>query len=220
MGRVSAAVLFGFRMKQVSAMDCFKKLKIFAEERQWQVRNFPLLMHELASVLQKGLECHKRSPCPVLRYSRYHGNLLFPESILSPDQLTCLPRYIKSTWHASMRNVGILMVTRKQYQHAGGPRRREELRRLLWWRLWPPIDWDGPPSSHTWVLRTWRRQLMYAWGPIAKNWTSVRTSCLMCRAMPHLVRAIWSPYQLWPVQVVISDARISIHLCNAVLRSW
>ena len=24
-GRVSAAVLFGFRMKQVSAMDCFKK---------------------------------------------------------------------------------------------------------------------------------------------------------------------------------------------------
>ena len=32
--------------------------------------------------------------------------------------------------------------------------------------------------------------------------------------------AIWSPYQLWPVQVVISDARISIHLCNAVLRSW
>ena len=140
MGRVSAAVLFGFRMKQVSAMDCFKKLKIFAEERQWQVRNFPLLMHELASVLQKGLECHKRSPCPVLRYSRYHGNLLFPESILSPDQLTCLPRYIKSTWHPSMRNVGILMVTRKQYQHAGGPRRREELRRLLWWRLWPPID--------------------------------------------------------------------------------
>ena len=122
-GRVLAVVLLRFRMKQVSAMDCFKQL-IYRSTAQllkcnnWLGRNFRLLIHELASVLQKGLEFHERSPCPLLGYSRYHDNQFWPESCLRPYELTSLPPYVESTWHPSLRKVGILMVTRTKYERA------------------------------------------------------------------------------------------------------
>ena len=125
--RVLAGVLLRFRMKQVSAMDCFKQLiyfdkcnnwhnrnSYFAKCNGWLGRNFRLLVHELASVLQKGLEFHERSPCPLLGYSRYHANQFWPESCLRPYELTSLPKCVELTWHPSLRKVGILMVTKKQ----------------------------------------------------------------------------------------------------------
>ena len=166
---VSTSVLLRFAMVQVSAMDCFRRLKSNQYFWQWRERNFRLQMHELAGVLQKGLKFHERSPGPLVRYRRYAENRYYLESNqTTPDQLPLsLARYVKSTWHPSLRNVGILMVTRKQYKHASGHRTREEFdvgrrilaiepcRRALFLRFLSDIQIEmGHPAcefTHIWV---------------------------------------------------------------------
>ena len=113
------AVFLRIRLEHVSEMDCFRALINWVKWRNRRLDgpSFRFLMHESAGVFQKGLELHERSPRPYRpRRHTYVRASCEPESSRISYKVSPLLQYVELTWHPSYRNVGILMVTRRQYK--------------------------------------------------------------------------------------------------------
>ena len=79
---------------------------------------FGRYMRELTRSLLDGFNLHQRSPGPSVLHSRYVDNQRNLESEARQSGDMSLPSYVTATWHPSLHNVGILMVTQAQYELA------------------------------------------------------------------------------------------------------
>ena len=91
------------------------------------------IMHELTRVLQNGLNLHRREPGATMVWSRYFANQPSENGtgVHVGRRGMCLPIYVRSSWHLSWHNVGILWATREQYANAMASRRRLDLEWML-----------------------------------------------------------------------------------------
>ena len=81
------------------------------------------IMHQLTRVLQNGLNLHRREPGAKMAWARYYVN---QKLVNGTDAGRCgmwLGKHVRSSWHLSWNNVGILMATREQYANAMASRR-------------------------------------------------------------------------------------------------
>ena len=86
------------------------------------------IMHHLTRVLQNGLNLHRREPGATMVWGRYHANQpLERNGDCLGRRGMCLPIHVRSSWHFSCHNVGILMATREQYVEAMASRMRLDL---------------------------------------------------------------------------------------------
>ena len=87
------------------------------------------IMHHLTRVLQNGLNLHRREPGATMVWGRYHANkpLETNGDCVPGRRGMCLPIHVRSSWHFSCHNVGILMATREQYVNATASRMRLDL---------------------------------------------------------------------------------------------
>ena len=87
------------------------------------------IMHHLTRVLQNGLNLHRREPGATMVWGRYHANkpLETNGDCVPGRRGMCLPIHVRSSWHFSCHNVGILMATREQYVNAMASRMRLDL---------------------------------------------------------------------------------------------
>ena len=86
------------------------------------------IMHHLTRVLQNCLNLHRRESGATMVWGRYHVNKpLETNGDCVGRNGMCLPMYVRSSWHFSCHNVGILMVTREQYVKARASRMRLDL---------------------------------------------------------------------------------------------
>ena len=93
------------------------------------------IMHHLTRVLQNGLNLHRREPGATMVWGRYHANKpLETNGDCVGRNGMCLPMYVRSSWHFSCHNVGILMATREQYVKAMASRMRLDLEWIRWKR--------------------------------------------------------------------------------------
>jgi hypothetical protein len=114
-----SGLLLRLAMEQVNEKKPFRKLKYLSGGGcPMQKHNFLHVMHELTRVLQNGLNLHQRAPGPSDVHARYVANQRRLESATRRAIINSLPVYVKSTWHLSLLNVGILMVTRRLLEHA------------------------------------------------------------------------------------------------------
>ena len=72
-------------------------------------------MRELTRSLQDGFHLYQRPPGPSVLHSRYVDNQRNLESEARQSGDMSLPSYVIATWHPSLHNVGILMLTKAQY---------------------------------------------------------------------------------------------------------
>ena len=77
---------------------------------------FGRYMRVITCSLLDGFNLYQRPPGPSVLHSRYvaHQRNLESEARQSGDM--SLPSYVIATWHPSLHNVGILMVTKAQYE--------------------------------------------------------------------------------------------------------
>ena len=115
--RSFSGLLLRLAMEQVNDEKPFRKLK-YSSGCQMQKHNFLHVMHELTRVLQNGLNLHQRAPGASDVHARYVANQCRLESKTRRAKDNSLPVYVKSTWHLSLPNVGILMVARRRCKHA------------------------------------------------------------------------------------------------------
>ena len=93
------------------------------------------IMHHLTRVLQNGLNLHRREPGATMVWGRYHVNQpLETNGDCVGRRGMCLPIHVRSSWHLSWHNVGILMATREQYVEAMASRMRLDLEWIRWKR--------------------------------------------------------------------------------------
>ena len=92
------------------------------------------IMHKLTRVLQNGLNLHRREPGATMVWTRYHANQPLENGYGAGPRGMCLPIHVRSSWHLSWHNVGILMATREQYANAMANRRRLDLEWMGWKR--------------------------------------------------------------------------------------
>ena len=97
--------------------------------KQGQLR----IMHQLTRVLQNGLNLHRREPGATMVWSRYFANQPSENGtgVHVGRRGMCLPIYVRSSWHLSWHNVGILMATREQYDNAVRGRRSLDLELMI-----------------------------------------------------------------------------------------
>ena len=88
------------------------------------------IMHHLTRVLQNGLNLHRREPGATMVWGRYRVNQPLENGACPGRRGMCLPIHVRSSWHFSCHNVGILMATREQYVNAHASRMRLDLERL------------------------------------------------------------------------------------------
>ena len=81
------------------------------------------IMHQLTRVLQNGLNLHRREPGATMVWTRYYANQPLENGYGAGRRGMCLPIHVRSSWHLSWHNVGILMATREQYANAMASRR-------------------------------------------------------------------------------------------------
>ena len=77
---------------------------------------FGRYMREPTRSLLDGFNLHQRPPGPSVLHSRYVDNQRNLESEARQSGDMSLPSYVSATWHPSLHNVGILMVTQAQYE--------------------------------------------------------------------------------------------------------
>ena len=85
------------------------------------------IMHKLTRVLQNGLNLHRREPGATMVWTRYYANRPLENGDGAGRRGMCLPIHVRSSWHLSWHNVGILMATREQYANAMASRMRLDL---------------------------------------------------------------------------------------------
>ena len=89
------------------------------------------IMHKLTRVLQNGLNLHRREPGATMVWTRYYANQPLENGYGAGRRGMCLPIHVRSSWHLSWHNVGILWATREQYANAMASRRRLDLEWML-----------------------------------------------------------------------------------------
>ena len=91
------------------------------------------IMHKLTRVLQNGLNLHRREPGATMVWIRYFANQPSENGtgVHIGRRGMCLPIYVRSSWHLSWHNVGILMATREQYANAFRGRRSLDLELMI-----------------------------------------------------------------------------------------
>ena len=89
------------------------------------------IMHHLTRVLQNGLNLHRREPGATMVWTRYYANRPLENGDGAGRRGMCLPIHVRSSWHLSLHNVGILWATREQYANAMASRRRCDLEWML-----------------------------------------------------------------------------------------
>ena len=91
------------------------------------------IIHHLTRVLQNGLNLHRREPGATMVWSRYFANQPSENGtgVHIGRRGMCLPIYVRSSWHLSWHNVGILMATREQYANAFRGRRSLDLELMI-----------------------------------------------------------------------------------------
>ena len=89
------------------------------------------IMHHLTRVLQNGLNLHRREPGATMVWTRYYANQPLENGDGAGRRGMCLPIHVRSSWHLSLHNVGILWATREQYANAMASRRRLDLEWML-----------------------------------------------------------------------------------------
>ena len=89
------------------------------------------IMHQLTRVLQNGLNLHRREPGATMVWTRYYANQPLENGYGAGRRGMCLPIHVRSSWHLSWHNVGILWATREQYANAMASRRRLDLEWML-----------------------------------------------------------------------------------------
>ena len=89
------------------------------------------IMHHLTRVLQNGLNLHRREPGATMVWTRYYVNQPLENGYAAGRRGMCLPIYVRSSWHLSWHNVGILMATREQYANAFRGRRSLDLELMI-----------------------------------------------------------------------------------------
>ena len=87
--------------------------------KQGQLR----IMHQLTRVLQNGLNLHRREPGAKMAWARYYVNQKLVNGTSAGRCGMWLGKHVRSSWHLSWNNVGILMATREQYANAMASRR-------------------------------------------------------------------------------------------------
>ena len=181
--------------------------------------DFLHVMHELTRVLQNGLNLHQRAPGASDVHARYVANQCRLESKTRRAKDNSLPVYVKSTWHLSLPNVGILMVARRRCKHATagfallkiqarqaahGKRIRCQLLRCAWNRHsntpllplsfeFPVMCWDGTAQLAYINFENMASAIDVCMRMENKNCAYVRTIFLICRAMPDTMRATCLP---------------------------
>ena len=88
------------------------------------------IMHQLTRVLQNGLNLHRREPGAKMAWARYYVNQKLVNGNAAGRCGMCLPIHVRSSWHLTWHDVGILMATREQYANAMASRRRLDLERI------------------------------------------------------------------------------------------
>ena len=89
------------------------------------------IMHHLTRVLQNGLNLHRREPGATMVWTRYYANQPLENGYGAGRRGMCLPIHVRSSWHLSWHNAGILWATREQYANAMASRRRLDLEWML-----------------------------------------------------------------------------------------
>ena len=116
--RFFSGLLLRLAMEQVTEEKLFRKVKYLSGCIPMTKHDFLHVMHELTRVLQNGLNLHQRAPGASKVHARYVANQCRLESKTRRAKANSLPVYVKSTWHLSLPNVGILMVARRRCKHA------------------------------------------------------------------------------------------------------
>ena len=102
-----------FEGQSVGKLPYFDFIEPLFWQRSISKRAHFRIMHHLTRVLQNGLNLHRREP--------------LDDGDCVGRRRMCLPIHVRSSWHLSCHNVGILMATRKQYANAMASRMRFDL---------------------------------------------------------------------------------------------
>ena len=117
------AMTSAFEEHHVRKLQCFKSIPLRIRNAQELLH----IMHELSRVLQNGLNLHRREPGATMVWTRYYANQPLENGYGAGRRGMCLPIHVRSSWHFSCHNVGILMATREQYVEAMASRMRLDL---------------------------------------------------------------------------------------------
>ena len=121
------AMTSAFEEHHVRKLQCFKSIPLRIRNAQELLH----IMHELSRVLQNGLNLHRREPGATMVWTRYYANQPLENGYGAGRRGMCLPIHVRSSWHLSWHNVGILWATREQYANAMASRRRLDLEWML-----------------------------------------------------------------------------------------